>query len=486
MALRKPLFMSSEGFAEEMAAADSIELGALSMSGQIDMNNNKIVELAAATANNDALAYGQSGAQLSGLNVLNQKITNLADPTGGTDAANKQYVDSVATGLDVKKSVRVATTANLVATRSGNVLTADANGSLPQIDGETMALNDRVLVKHQTTAADNGIYFVSDLGSAGTPYTLTRATDADTTTELNQGAFTFIEEGTLWADTGWVMSSDAPFVLNTDACDWTQFSQAGVIQAGQGLTKTGITIDAVGGPGILVNADDFEVELDTAANAQGAGSFGGSSGLEFHASGAAGRLRAAVHATGGLERTATGLAVKINDTPDTLDADASGLRVVGLPAGFKVNDVATTSGTVTAANLNILTDGSNADGLHRHRRVLDVETADEAIAAADPIYYTATGNRTGKATANDDSKARVTGVAKTAAAGSGSTHEVVSHGVCAAILSGATPGTPYYLQATGGIGTSRPAAGNRVIQVGIAKSSTDLWVRIVDYGKLAV
>lgn len=109
MALRKPLFMSAEGYSEEMASADSIELGALTMSGNIVMATNKITGLGAATASGDALSYGQSGALLNGLDVNSQKITNLLTPTAATDAATKGYVDGLAQGLDVHGSVRLLT-----------------------------------------------------------------------------------------------------------------------------------------------------------------------------------------------------------------------------------------------------------------------------------------------------------------------------------------------------------------------------------------
>ncbi len=109
----------------------------------------------------------------------------------------------------------------------------------------------------------------------------------------------------------------------------------------------------------------------------------------------------------------------------------------------------------------------------------------EAIALADAVFQSTVNDRVGKARADTNSKANVIGVARTAQGTVGNTAEVVSAGPAAAVLTGATAGDAYYLQAAGGIGTAVPGAGNRVIQVGVAKNTTDLFVRIVDYGKKA-
>ena len=160
---------------------------------------------------------------------------------------NKTYVDSVANGLDVKKSVRVATTANLSATyNNGNgTLTASSNGAI-SIDGVSLNADDRVLVKDLSTGAHNGFYKVTTVGSGGAAFVLTRTPDADAASELTAGAFTFVEEGTANADNGYVLSTNGTITLGTTAITFEQFSGAGQIAAGAGLTKTGNTIDAVG------------------------------------------------------------------------------------------------------------------------------------------------------------------------------------------------------------------------------------------------
>ena len=166
---------------------------------------------------------------------------------GSDSLVNKSYVDSVANGLDVKASVRVTTTADLSATynNSNGTLTANANGAIV-IDGVTLVLNDRVLVKDQTTQTQNGFYKVTTVGSGSAAFVLTRTPDANEASEITGGAFTFVEEGTANADNGYVATHNGIPTLGTTNITFDQFSGAGQIAAGNGLTKTGNTIDAVG------------------------------------------------------------------------------------------------------------------------------------------------------------------------------------------------------------------------------------------------
>jgi phage-related tail fiber protein len=175
------------------------------------------------------------------VSLNSQKITNLATPTADTDAATKAYVDAARSGLDVKGSVRAATTANI--TLSG----------AQTIDGVSVIAGDRVLVKDQSTASTNGIYVAA-------ASTWSRATDADVDAEVHAGLFTFVEEGTLGADTGWVLTTNNPIVLGSTALAFTQFSGVGQLVAGAGLTKTGNSVDAVGTNNrITVNADSIDI-----------------------------------------------------------------------------------------------------------------------------------------------------------------------------------------------------------------------------------
>ena len=171
-----------------------------------------------------------------------QKLINVAAPTSDTDAANKAYVDAARTGLDVKNSVRVATTANI--TLSG----------LQTIDSVSLVAGNRVLVKNQTTAADNGIYVVVDGGA------WTRSEDANSSIKITPGMFTFVEEGTDNADSGFILTNNAEVNLGLTGLAFAQFSGAGQIDAGAGLTKTGNTLN-VGGTAsrITVNADTVDI-----------------------------------------------------------------------------------------------------------------------------------------------------------------------------------------------------------------------------------
>ncbi len=173
----------------------------------------------------------------------------------------KAYVDSVASGLDLKCSSHAATTANLSAAYNngtsgvGATLTNSGTQAALSVDGQTMASGERVLVKDQSTAAQNGIYTVTTVGDGSTNWVLTRATDFDTSTEITSGAFTFVETGSSNADSGWVMTTDGTVTVGTTSLAWSQFSGAGQITAGDGMTKSGNTLNVGAGSNLLVSAD---------------------------------------------------------------------------------------------------------------------------------------------------------------------------------------------------------------------------------------
>ena len=181
---------------------------------------------------------------------------------GSDSLVNKTYVDNVANGLDVKESVRVATTADLSATyvNGAGTLTANSNGAI-SVDGVSLSLDDRVLVKDQSTAQENGIYKVTTVGSGSAAFVLTRTPDANDAAELTGGVFTFVEEGTANADNGYVATHNGTPTFGTTAITFDQFSGAGQISAGNGLTKTGNTIDVVGTSNrISVSANAVDID----------------------------------------------------------------------------------------------------------------------------------------------------------------------------------------------------------------------------------
>ena len=229
----------------------------------------------------------------------NQKITGLLDPTAAQDAATKNYVDNSRLGIDFKDSVRAATTANI----------PNISGAAPStLDGVTLATQDRILVKSQTTTSQNGIYRVSILGS-GLDGTWVRTTDADglPSGELSSGAFVYVEEGTVNAQNQYVITTAGTITVGTTGITWGLFSGAGKITVGNGLTKT---------------ANNIDVTL------------GASSGLET---------------TSGLALTATGVTA---GTYRSVTVDAKGRITAGTTpttiSGYGITDAQTSDATLTA------------------------------------------------------------------------------------------------------------------------------------------
>jgi len=200
------------------------------------------------------------------VDVANKRITSVAEPTQSSDAATKNYVDAVKTGLDVKDSVIVTTTANLTATYSngtsgvGATLTNSGTQAAITIDSRVLVLNERVLVKDQTTGLQNGFYKVTTVGTASTNWVLTRTVDADEASEITPGAFTFVEEGTVGANNGYVCTNVGAITIGTTAISFVQFSGAGSVIAGDGLTKSGNTLNVVGTNNrISISADAVDI-----------------------------------------------------------------------------------------------------------------------------------------------------------------------------------------------------------------------------------
>ena len=180
------------------------------------------------------------------VDLNNQKITNLTDPTNPQDAANKRYVDAAVVGIDWKASVRAATTAAIT------LATGLENGDT--LDGVTLATGDRVLVKNQTDATENGLYVVA---ASGAP---TRSSDADTAAEITASFAVFVEEGTVNADSGWTLTNNGTITVGTSELSFTQFTGLGQITAGDGLTKTANTLNVVPGDGLAVTADSVKID----------------------------------------------------------------------------------------------------------------------------------------------------------------------------------------------------------------------------------
>ena len=234
----------------------------------------------------------------STISFAGNRIQNVGEPTQPQDAATKNYVDAIQQGLDLHESVRAtsgltaigtsvlyfqtqAPSATLGATASGAYIESVNNETLSTtyFDSQSLIVGDRVLVASgaSTTTYNingvtttpgggtnviNGIYTISSLGSVSTKWKLIRATDVDSNIELEGGTFTFVQTGSLYQDSGWTCTTDThttPISFGSTAITFTQFSGAGAITAGAGLTKNGNTIDIGAGTGITVNADTIQI-----------------------------------------------------------------------------------------------------------------------------------------------------------------------------------------------------------------------------------
>jgi hypothetical protein len=259
--------INTNKFTVAAASGNTVIAGTAGVAGDFAVNTNKFTVVAAsgntsvagtlAVTGNTTLSgtLAVTGVTTHSANIAmgSNYITGLADPVNPQDAATKAYVDASRNGLDVKQSVRVATTANITLSNTQTV------------DSIALAAGDRVLVKDQTTASQNGIYVVVSGGA------WTRALDANNSAdagngsnEVNPGMFTFVEEGTTNADSGWVLTNDGTVTLGTTALTFAQFSGAGQLIAGAGLTKTGNQIDVGAGLGITVNANDVALATTVA------------------------------------------------------------------------------------------------------------------------------------------------------------------------------------------------------------------------------
>jgi hypothetical protein len=250
-----------------------------------------------------------------------------ATPTDSAHVATKGYVDSARSGLDVKQSVRAATTAPL--TLANQLEAGDV------VDGVTLSAGNRVLVKDQSSGSENGIYVVQASGAA------VRAEDFDSSAEVTAGAFTFVEEGTINGDTGFVLTTNDTITLGTTALTFTQFSGTGQITAGDALSKDGATLN--------VNVDNLSIEVSSDALRIASGAAG--NGL----SASVGVLSVNTAANGGLEISSDDLQIKIDSGVSGLTTTSNGLALSASIAG---DGLTFTSGVISRDAID-LAQGSN-------------------------------------------------------------------------------------------------------------------------------
>jgi hypothetical protein len=197
------------------------------------------------------------------VDVSGSILTGLNEPVNPTDAATKNYVDTVAEGLHVHEAAHCATTDTLANLSGGTVTysngtagvgaTLTLSAGLSAIDGHTLTNGDRILVKNQANQAHNGMY----VRTSAT--VLTRSSDFDTAAEIAGGDFTFVENGTTYGSTGWVQTVEV-LTVGTDNVIWRQFSGTGTFTAGNGLTIAGTEFNVVGtADRITVNPDSVDI-----------------------------------------------------------------------------------------------------------------------------------------------------------------------------------------------------------------------------------
>jgi hypothetical protein len=578
MALRKPMFMGTEGFSEEMASSDSLQLGGLTMSGNIAMGGQKITGLGVGTDPTDGITLQQLNEAIISGGTVKELIHDHAqlDNTDGINALEALYFAAQPAVGDtvVLKNGTLTHTYTFVANQGAESAATDVS-----IETDAATAMQRLVTRAMADAGNTewDLFWRptehADINAVGTISVVEKVTAAGASDSRIYGV--------------WATQASAGVVEfasgTTPDVDLDYSNQIGIQLPGSdpgfgrfGLRRTQVNL--TDGEIHFALSNDSQYAWDDDADQWNVLSGAGAIQDATSASGGGIKGKVTFDSDKGLVVVAGVAAILIDETPDTLDVDASGLKVVGLPSLFKINDTAV-SVNVTAPNLDALT-GGGSTALHSHTndhaRLHNIEstsdhsltgaaagevlqatgattfafsqlahsslgsvgandhhnqqhvltggdhtesgltaghvltasapttfgwqapapseeakkventmtTATDLTANGDPVYINGVAT-VGLARADTDAKARVIGVIRSGAGAAPTSVEAVHHGLCAGILVGASANTPYYLGATGGVTTSVPGSGNRVIQVGKAWNTTDLWVQIIDYGKKA-
>ena len=286
------------------------------------------------------LSAAASGANTDITSVALTTGTIATAPTSNTDIVNKQYADAIASGIHFHEAVELATTAALPANTYNNgssgvgaTLTANANGAL-SVDSTLTVVGNRILVKNQVAGAQNGVYVVTQVGSAGTPYILTRSTDMDSVgtgvDQIDEGDFFLVTSGTANVNTAWVQQTPPPITIGTTAIVFQQFSAPITYTAGTGLSES---------PTYTFNI----------ANTGTAGTYGSASSVPVITTNAQGQVTSVTNTTISIPNSST-TATTSNNSNTIVARDAAGNFNAGTISATLIGTATNVTGIVAIAN----------------------------------------------------------------------------------------------------------------------------------------
>lgn len=511
--------------------------GSVAFTANQPMGGFKFTGLAAGSSSGDSVRYEQA-ILTSGANswAANQslggfKITNAADGTSAQDYVTKAQLDAVSAGLDPKASVRAATTAALPdatynngASGVGATLTGDLFATLPSQDGISLVVGNRLLVKNQASALQNGIYTVTDLGDGiAQGFILTRATDQDGSpaSEVSGGNFTFVEAGTAQAGSGWTVLWDGNVAVGTDAVNWTQFSDI-TLNGGDMITLTGNTIS---------------VDLATTSGLESTnpGNVAGQLRIKLEASNptlrftGSNELAAKLDAAGAIITGASGLAVQVDNSAIEINANALRVKDLGITLAklasnsVDENKIVSTSFSATGAvtggsgtkiavavdntsveissnalrikstayDQNTITGGSGSAAAVQHApKIQEAKVAGEAFAAttlfavryakaADAGFVAGRMYKADIDASSVDNFYAIGLVRPASLLAAGDPVTVVKHGTINVPTHGFTVGAPLFLDASGAVTETAPSTTNMaVVRLGMVIDANNIDVQI--------